>query len=126
MNDRRESRDLVQAERGQHTRLQRSDGINPERTSQVWEIRGADFTASPVYPSNFSVRFPRFIRIREDKGVEQATTMEQLADMYRAQGEPSKAVAGEEEEEEEQEAQDNAMQEAAASELDEAQTVDSQ
>ncbi|WWD05838.1 hypothetical protein V865_003921 [Kwoniella europaea PYCC6329] len=61
---------------------------------EVWEIRGADITLSPVYPAassqlgserGLSIRFPRFMKIREDKTWEQATTSEQFADMYRKQ-----------------------------------------
>ncbi|GAA6055970.1 hypothetical protein JCM3770_000754 [Rhodotorula araucariae] len=65
------------------------------KPSEVWEIRGADFTLSPVYPAargalggerGVSIRFPRFLRVRDDKGIENATTAEQLAAMYEAQG----------------------------------------
>ncbi|KAL7419729.1 hypothetical protein Q5752_005645 [Cryptotrichosporon argae] len=64
------------------------------RPTEVWEIRGADITLSPVYPAaaahiggerGLSLRFPRFIRRRDDKSVEQATTSAQFADMYRRQ-----------------------------------------
>lgn len=49
---------------------------------QVWEIRGADLTLSPVYTAaaglvsaerGLSLRFPRFIKVREDKSIEQAS-----------------------------------------------------
>ncbi|BGO90108.1 hypothetical protein NBRC10512_004046 [Rhodotorula toruloides] len=81
------------------------------KPSEVWEIRGADFTLSPVYPAarsqlgnerGVSIRFPRFIKIREDKGIEQATSAEQLAQLYEMQGAPagdggaSKRVQGDE------------------------------
>lgn len=65
--------------------------------SEVWEIRGADFTLSPVYTAaqglvgerGISIRFPRFIRIRDpaDKTPEDATTEHELAQLYRNQDE---------------------------------------
>ncbi|GAA5976630.1 hypothetical protein JCM10908_005575 [Rhodotorula pacifica] len=72
------------------------------KPSEVWEIRGADFTLSPVYPAarsllgerGCSIRFPRFIKVREDKGIENATTAEQLARMYHMQGEPAAGGGG--------------------------------
>jgi len=62
--------------------------------SEVWEVRGADFTISPVHQAGvglvdeskgISVRFPRFVRLRPEKSVEEATSSEQIASLYRAQ-----------------------------------------
>jgi len=74
-----------------------TNGLRPTvwfEPSEVWEIRGADITLSPVYPAaatllgserGLSIRFPRFMRVREDKTWEQATTSGQFAEMYRKQ-----------------------------------------
>ncbi|KAI9016694.1 DNA ligase [Hyaloraphidium curvatum] len=62
--------------------------------SVVWEIRGADLTLSPVHTAarglasedrGVSMRFPRFVRVRDDKGVEEATTSAELAEAYSKQ-----------------------------------------
>jgi DNA ligase-1 len=41
-----------------------------------------------------SLRFPRFVRVREDKSVEQASTTEFLAGMHRGQQERGKDLGG--------------------------------
>ena len=63
--------------------------------TEVWEIVGADYTLSPVHTAanalmgddgrGIGLRFPRFVREREDKGVEDATEPEAVYDLFLAQ-----------------------------------------
>jgi DNA ligase-1 len=61
---------------------------------EVWEVAFADLTLSPTYTAaiglvnedrGLSTRFPRFLKVREDKGIEEATDAEYLATLYRKQ-----------------------------------------
>ncbi|KAK0384376.1 hypothetical protein NLU13_7157 [Sarocladium strictum] len=61
---------------------------------EVWEMAFADITISPTYSAaiglvseerGLSLRFPRFLRKREDKSIEEASTNEFLAGLWRKQ-----------------------------------------
>ena len=60
----------------------------------VWEVKTADLTLSPRYKAGaealgggkgISLRFPRFIKEREDKKAEQATESRAVVEMYQKQ-----------------------------------------
>lgn len=61
---------------------------------EVWEVSFADLTLSPVHTAalglcdedrGVALRFPRFLRRRPDKSVEQATTPLEVAQLYASQ-----------------------------------------
>ncbi|QSZ31340.1 hypothetical protein DSL72_000903 [Monilinia vaccinii-corymbosi] len=72
-------------------------GGNPDvwfEPQEVWEMAYADVTISPVYRAaiglvsdekGLSLRFPRFLKKREDKSIEEASTGEFLAGLWRKQ-----------------------------------------
>jgi DNA ligase-1 len=72
-------------------------GLEPDfyiRPELVLEVLGAEVTLSPVHRCAFgsvrpeaglAIRFPRMVRVRDDKGPGEATTSAEVLDMYHAQ-----------------------------------------
>ncbi|GAP84994.1 putative DNA ligase 1 [Rosellinia necatrix] len=88
---------------------------------EVWEVAFADITLSPTYTAaiglasqdrGLSLRFPRFLRKREDKGIEEASTNEFLAGLFRKQEAkappPTTNGEGDDDDEEEEEEENDA------------------
>jgi len=69
-------RDLVIAESGASVILE---------PRVVFEVGYSEIQASPNYASGYALRFPRFVRVREDKGIDEVETLESLIARYRAQ-----------------------------------------
>lgn len=72
-------------------------GSEPEvwfEPQEVWEVAFADITLSPTYTAaiglvsearGLSLRFPRFLKIREDKSIDEASTSGYLAQLWEKQ-----------------------------------------
>ena len=70
---------------------------------EVWEMAFADITKSPTYLAarglvdedrGLSMRFPRFLNVREDKSIDEASTSDFLANLYQKQEVRAKPGAG--------------------------------
>ncbi len=48
----------------------------------VFEVGYSEIQTSPNYESGYALRFPRFVQVREDKSVDEAETLDSLAERY--------------------------------------------
>ncbi len=80
-------------------------GLTPDvwlEPKVVMEVRGAELTLSPVHKvaygairpdAGLAMRFPRFEKYRDDKGPQDATTVQELLEMYQQQAARGEANA---------------------------------
>jgi DNA ligase-1 len=57
----------------------------------VFEVGYAELQASQTYEGGFALRFPRFIRIRDDKDIPEIETIESIRDRYMSQSKSAQA-----------------------------------
>lgn len=62
--------------------------------SLVFEVGYAELQASTNYEGGFALRFPRFIRIRDDKDLPDIETIESIRDRYKRQANTAQAYKG--------------------------------
>jgi len=51
----------------------------------VFEVGYSEIQKSPNYDTGYALRFPRFIRIRDDKGIDEIETLDGIRERYRLQ-----------------------------------------
>jgi|WetSurMetagenome_2_1015567.scaffolds.fasta_scaffold00716_5 DNA ligase 1 len=59
--------------------------------SLVFEVGYSELQVSPTYEAGFALRFPRFIRIRDDKDITDIETIESLRERYKRQATSAQA-----------------------------------
>jgi len=50
------------------------------------EVGYQEIQKSPSYGSGFALRFPRLVRIRQDRSANDADTMERVSELFSSQG----------------------------------------
>ena len=70
-------RPLITEEKGKDVKV---------RPKLVVEVAYQEIQKSPTYDAGYALRFPRLIRVREDKSPEEADTIERLIKLYKTQG----------------------------------------
>ncbi|MBI4145132.1 ATP-dependent DNA ligase [Candidatus Woesearchaeota archaeon] len=52
------------------------------RPQLVLEVNYEEIQASPTYSSGYALRFPRFVKLREDRGPDDVNTLQDVQDLY--------------------------------------------
>ncbi|VVB72954.1 DNA ligase [uncultured archaeon] len=69
-------RDLIIVQKGMEVEL---------KAAVIFEVAYEEIQKSPNYSSGYALRFPRLVRVRDDKSLEEADTLERLVSLYRGQ-----------------------------------------
>ncbi|KAJ3190255.1 DNA ligase (ATP) [Gaertneriomyces sp. JEL0708] len=59
------------------------DMILAPQFAKVIEVKGAEIVPSDTYAAGWTVRFPRFVRVREDKGLEGVMSLDELREIVK-------------------------------------------
>jgi len=60
----------------------------------VFEVGYAELQVSPTYAAGFALRFPRFIRLRDDKDTTEIETLDSIKERYSRQSKSAQAYSG--------------------------------
>jgi len=60
----------------------------------VFEVGYAELQVSPTYAAGFALRFPRFVRLRDDKDTTEIETLDSLKERYQRQSKSAQAYTG--------------------------------
>jgi len=69
-------KDLIVVEKGMEMEL---------KPAVIFEVAYEEIQKSPNYSSGFALRFPRLVRVRDDKSLEEADTLERVVSLYNMQ-----------------------------------------
>ena len=76
-------RELIILEKGMEVEI---------KPAVIFEVAYEEIQKSPNYSSGYALRFPRMVRVRDDKSLEEADTLERILSLYRSQRGRSNSV----------------------------------
>jgi len=69
-------RELVIAEKGLEMEI---------KPAVIFEVAYEEIQKSPNYSSGYALRFPRLVRVRDDKSLDEADSLQRIITLYRGQ-----------------------------------------